>query len=166
VATVRRHAAEFAPRALVVEADLAIHVDRPEAIAGRRVLVVEDGPTLTHGGMAYGAGWVAARTGGARELVDPRPFAVGSISEAFSRYPHIGSVLPALGYSAEQRSELVATIERSGADAVVDASPSRLDRFLSLAVPVIRVRYRFRQVSGPSLLDIAADAVTRTGRRP
>ncbi len=166
VALVRRHAAELAPRAVLLEGDLAVSVERPEAVAGRRVLVVEDGPTLTHGGMAFGAGTVAARACAARELVDPRPFAAGSIAEAFSLHPHIGAVLPALGYSAEQRRELAETIARSGAEVVVDASPSRLERFLALPIPVARVRYRFEQRSGPPLLDLVDQAVARTGRSP
>ena len=159
VATIRRHAAELAPRAPVVEADLVVTAERPEAIAGRRVLVVEDGPTLTHGGMSFGAGMVAAQACEPREIIDPRPFAVGSIAEAFARYPHVGPVLPALGYSAEQRRELAQTIARSGAEAVVDASPSRLERFLSIDVPVVRVRYRFEQRSGPPLLDLVSATV-------
>jgi len=165
VARVRDHAAALAPRAAVVEGDLAVTADRPEAIRGRRVLVVEDGPTLTHGGMAFGAGAVAARSLGARELVDPRRFAAGSIAAAFASHPHIGPVLPALGYSAEQRRELAETIERSGADLVVDATPARLDRVLSLRLPVVRVRYRFEQRSGPPLLELVDAALARGKRR-
>jgi predicted GTPase len=167
VELVRRHAAELAPRAAVVEGDLVLDVDRPEAIRGRRVIVVEDGPTLTHGGMATGAGAVAARSLGARELVDPRPFAVGSVAEAFARHPHIGPVLPALGYSAGQRRELAETIARCGAEVLVDASPARLDRALRLPLPVVRVRYRFEQRAGPPLLDLVDAALARgKGRAP
>jgi predicted GTPase len=166
VASIRRNAAALAPRAPIVECDLDVTVDRPGAIAGRRVLVVEDGPTLTHGGMSTGAGTVAARAHGARELVDPRPFAVGTIAEAFAAWPHLGPVLPALGYSASQRRELAETIARCGADVVVDASPSRLDRFLSLAAPVVRVRYAFAQRSGPRLLDLVAAVVARGKEAP
>jgi predicted GTPase len=166
VATIRRNVAELAPRAMVVEGDLAVTADRPEAITGRRVLVVEDGPTLTHGGMSAGAGLVAARAHGAREAVDPRPFAIGSIAEAYARYPHIGPVLPAVGYSEAQRRELEETIARSGADLVVDASPSLLDRFLRVRLPVVRVSYRFEQRSGPPLLDLVLDAVARPRRTP
>ena len=165
VETIRRHAAEYAPRAAIVESDLVVAVDEPGRIAGRRVLVVEDGPTLTHGGMSSGAGTVAARAHGARELVDPRPFAVGSIAETFARYPHLGAVLPALGYSAEQRRELAETIARSGAEVVVDASPARLERFLAIGPPVVRVRYRFEQRSGPPLLAMVSGAIERKGRR-
>ncbi|HEY6105805.1 MAG TPA: hypothetical protein VIV59_07480, partial [Anaeromyxobacteraceae bacterium] len=166
VATVRRHAAELCPRAAVLEGDLAISVDRPEAIAGKRVLAVEDGPTVTHGGMAFGAATVAARRYGAREILDPRPFAAGTIAEAYRAYPHLGAVLPALGYSPAQRLELAETIARSGAEAVVDGSPARLDRVLSLAVPVIRVRYAFEQRSGPPLTELVEAALARWGREP
>jgi predicted GTPase len=164
VAAVRASVKALAPRAALLEADLAISVERPEAIAGRRVLAVEDGPTVTHGGMAFGAATVAARAHGAREIVDPRPFAVGSIAAAYAAYPHMGPVLPALGYSEEQRRELCETIARSGAEAVVDGSPSHLDRFLSLSVPVVRVRYRFAQRSGPPLLELVS-AVANWARR-
>ena len=136
------------PNAEVIESDLEIEVDRPEAIAGRRVLVVEDGPTLTHGGMAYGAGTIAAQQHDAAELIDPRPFAVGSVAQTFSDYPHLHAVLPALGYSPEQCNDLRATIEKSGAEVVIDASPARLDRIMDLSITLVRVRYRFDQVSG------------------
>ena len=163
VATIRQHVAALAPRAVVVESDLAVTVDRPGAIAGRRVLVVEDGPTLTHGGVSSGAGMVAARAHGAREIVDPRRFAVGSIAAAFAQYAHIGPVLPALGYSAAQRRDLEETIRRSGAELVVHASPSRLERFLEVGLPVVRVRYRFEQRSGPPLLDLVSRAIAARG---
>jgi predicted GTPase len=166
VATVRRHVAELAPHAAVIEADLAITLDRPETVAGRRVLVIEDGPTLTHGGMSFGAGAVAARSAGVQELVDPRPHAVGSIAEAFARFPHIGPVLPALGYSAAQRLDLERTVAASGAEVIVDASPARLDRFLSLSLPVARVSYAFRQLSGPPILDLVVESVERARRTP
>jgi predicted GTPase len=165
VAAVRRSVQLLAPRAHLVEADLAIAVERPERIAGRRVLVVEDGPTVTHGGMSHGAGLVAARRCGAAEVIDPRPFAVGTIAEAYARYPHMGPILPALGYSSEQRAELVETIARSRPDLVLDASPSRLERFLDLRVPVVRVGYRFEQLSGPPLLGLVAEVAERGRRR-
>ncbi len=139
------------PRAQVIEADLDIEVERSELITGRRVLVVEDGPTLTHGGMPYGAGKIAAEQYDAGELVDPRPCAVGSVADSFRAYPHMTDVLPALGYSARQRDELTQTIENSGADVVIDASPASLDRMLNLSMPVVRVRYKFRQIAGPPL---------------
>lgn len=156
VALVRRHIEQHNPRAAVIDADLEIAVDDPEAIRGRRVLVVEDGPTVTHGGMAYGAGTLAARRHGAAELIDPRPAAVGSVAEALRQYPHLRGVLPALGYSPEQCRELAETIEKSGAETVVDASPARLDGVVDMKVPVARVRYRFQQLAGSDLWNLVA----------
>jgi predicted GTPase len=154
LAEVRHRLRQYNPTAQVIEGDLDIEADRPELIEGRRVLVVEDGPTLTHGGMTYGAGVVAARQYGAGELVDPRPSAVGSIADIFSRYTNLQSVLPALGYSPQQCGELTETIEKSHAEVVIDASPARLDRLLKLSIPVVHVRYQFRQVSGPQLTEL------------
>jgi predicted GTPase len=144
------------PRATIITADLALTMsdDDVERIRGRRVLVVEDGPTLTHGGMAFGAGTLAARRAGAAELIDPRAAAVGSIATAFRDFPHLGPVLPALGYSEEQRAELGETIARCPAELIVDASPCRLERLITMRQPVVRVEYRFEQLDGPDLLDI------------
>jgi predicted GTPase len=160
LALVRRHANELNPGATVIEANLAIALEPGVEIEGKRVVVVEDGPTLTHGGMAYGAGTVAARAAGAN-ILDPRGFAVGSIAEAYRNYPHIGAVLPALGYSDLQRAELAETLRLSGADAIVDASPARLDRALSVSLPIARVRYRFEQVAGPPIFEIVDKAIAR-----
>jgi predicted GTPase len=165
LAAVRRNVAVLAPRAEVIEAGLAVAVEPEGMIAGKRVLVVEDGPTVTHGGMPHGAGFVAA-AGVAKELVDPRPFAVGTVAEAYAKYPHIGAVLPALGYSEAQRKELVETIARSGAELVVDASPAHLSRFLDLPLPVVRVRYRFAQRSGPPIFELVDRALARGKVRP
>jgi len=162
-ALVRRHAAELNPDATVIEADLVVTLDPGVTISGKRVVVVEDGPTLTHGGMAYGAGTVAARAAGA-QILDPRGFAVGTIAEAYAKYPHMAAVLPALGYSDAQRAELEETLRRSGADAIVDASPARLDRVLHVSIPIVRVRYRFEQRSGPSIFLIVEEAITRARR--
>lgn len=159
-ALVRRHANELNPDATVIEANLAIALAPGVSIEGKRVVVVEDGPTLTHGGMAYGAGTVAARAAGA-QILDPHGFAVGSIAEAYRDYPHIGAVLPALGYSDSQRAELEETLRRSGADAIVDASPARLDRALSVSLPIARVSYRFEQVAGPPIFEIVDKAIAR-----
>jgi len=159
-ALVRRHAVEFNPDATLIEADLVVILDPGVTISGKRVVVVEDGPTLTHGGMAYGAGTVAARAAGAR-ILDPRGFAVGTIAEAYAKYPHMAAVLPALGYSEVQRAELEETLRRSGADAIVDASPARLDRVLHVSIPIVRVSYRFEQKSGPSIFKIVEDTVAR-----
>jgi predicted GTPase len=159
IAKVREHAAQLAPRAKLVDAALRIEVDAPTAITDKRVIVVEDGPTTTHGGMPSGAGFVAAKRHEAREIIDPRPFAMGTIAEAYRRYPHLDRVLPALGYSDAQRRELAATIRSAAPDAVVDGSPARLDRVLELDVPVVNVRYEFEQRSGPDLMQLIADAV-------
>ncbi len=150
------------PIAKVITSNLEISVDEPELIAGRRVLVVEDGPTLTHGGMGYGAGFLAAQRYDAREIIDPRSAAVGSIAEVFKKYPHIGTVLPALGYSSEQCAELEATINNASPDVIVDASPARLDRVIDTSIPIARVRYCFEQVSGHPILDIIAESLSKS----
>jgi len=142
------------PAATVIEADLDVAVPDPSAIAGKRVLVVDDGPTLTHGGMSYGAGGVAAERYGAAEIIDPRAHAIGTIAEAFTNYPHLGPVLPALGYSEKQREELAETIRRAAPDVVVDGSPAGLRRLLDLDVPVVEVQYRFVQLAGPSMFEL------------
>jgi predicted GTPase len=151
---IRHHARDANPRATVIEANLEVHVDAPGRISGKRVLVVEDGPTLTHGGMAFGAGTIAARRFGAAQLLDPRPHATGTIAETFARYPHLTRVLPALGYSADQRRELADTIRATAPDLVVDGSPAHLEQLLDLDVPVVNVTYEFAQAAGPPLEDI------------
>ena len=142
------------PRATLVEAASPIFVEDPAAIRGKRVLVVEDGPTLTHGGMAYGAGWVAARRFGAREIVDPRPYAVGSIAQTFARYPSTGPVLPAMGYGEGQIRELEQTINNAQADLVLIGTPIDLGRILDLNKPVQRVRYELQEIGRPTLADL------------
>jgi predicted GTPase len=144
-------ARSLAPDAHIVRAASVVTLDDPAIVAGSRVLVVDDGPTLTHGGMAYGAGYVAAMQGGAKEIVDPRASAAGEIAEIFRQYAHIGKVLPAMGYSAKQRAELEATINRSDADVVIAGTPSDLTHILRLDKPVVRARYEFAEVGEPSL---------------
>jgi predicted GTPase len=134
---------ELNPAAELVQADLEVTVEEPEQLPGKRVLIVEDGPTVTHGGMAYGAGWVAAQKYGVGEILDPRPFASGSIRETFAANPHLRQVLPAMGYSSEQRAELKATIEASAADVVINGSPADIAQLLELSLPVLQVRYSF-----------------------
>jgi predicted GTPase len=145
------------PDAHVVQADLEVSVDDPQRLAGKRVLIVEDGPTVTHGGMGYGAGWVAAEQFGVAEIIDPRPSAVGSIAATLERFPHLRRVLPAMGYSDAQVAELKATIEASGADVVLNASPSDVGALLQLSLPVVRVRYRFTPHEGVDLLAAVAE---------
>lgn len=157
VAQVRDDVYATNPQATVVEAASPIFVEDAGAIRGRRVLVIEDGPTLTHGEMAYGAGVVAARRFGAAELVDPRPYAVGSIADAFEEYPHIGSLLPAMGYGEEQMEELEKTINAAECDLVLTATPIDLRRLIDVRHPVDRVRYELQVIGRPTLEEILAE---------
>jgi predicted GTPase len=133
-------------KSLIIKARSVITADDPELIKEKRVLVVEDGPTLTHGGMAFGAGTIAAKKYGAKEVIDPRPHAVGSISKVYEDFPHLGAVLPAMGYSAEQMEELEMTINAADCDAVIAGTPIDLGGLLKLNKPVVRVRYRIEEV--------------------
>ena len=144
------------PFATVVTADSVVTLDPGPSLEGKRVLVVEDGPTLTHGGMSFGAGTVAARQEGAAELVDPRPCAKGTIAGVFAANPHLGAVLPAMGYSAQMLEDLGATIEAVGADVVVTGTPIDLARLLPTSSPVRRARYEVREVGRPTLADALA----------
>jgi len=151
---IRERASRYNPQAMICRSDLRIQVEDAERLVGQRVLVIEDGPTVTHGGMAFGAGMVAAERYGAIP-VDPRPYAVGTIRDTFEANPHLERVLPAMGYSQTQREALAATINACCAAEKVrfllDASPARLDRMMELDVPLIRVAYRFVQLDGPPL---------------
>lgn len=151
---IQQHVSQLNPDAAVIESDLELVVADPDQIAGRRVLVVEDGPTLLHGGMATGAGYAAARKFGATEFLDPRSFAKGTIATAYLKYPHMGPILPALGYSEGQRQELSDTINSSGADLIIDATPAGLGHVVQTALPMARVRYEFQQRTGPPLEQI------------
>jgi len=152
--TVRLNIRLHNPLASVVEAACRVKAANPLSIKGRRVLVVEDGPTLTHGEMPYGAGVVAARQCGAAELVDPRPYAVGSIRGVYERYPHLTALLPAMGYSDMQRHELEETINRVPCDLVVVATPVDLARIISVNKPCVRVSYEIDELTQPGLMDI------------
>ena len=142
------------PEATVIEAASPIFIDQPGLLAGKRVLVVEDGPTLTHGNMEYGAGAIAARKYGAAELVDPRPYAVGSIVETFAKYNHLSNILPAMGYGKKQIQELEETIKRADADAVVIGTPIDLRRLIKIDKPAVRVRYELQEIGEPTLEEI------------
>ncbi len=142
------------PKAIVIEGASPLFVDNPDAIRGKRVLVIEDGPTLTHGEMAYGAGWVAARRFGAAEIVDPRPFAVGSIISTYQKYPSTGAILPAMGYGVEQMRDLEQTIANADVDLVVSATPIDLTRIIKINKPMQRVRYELQEIGQPTLEDI------------
>ena len=141
------------PQAVIVRGASPIQLDDPEAVRDRRVLVVEDGPTTTHGGMPYGAGYVAATRAQAAAIVDPRTYAVPEIAEVYTRYPHIGAILPAMGYFPAQLKALEATINNADADVVVAATPSNLNALLKLNKPVVRARYEFAEMGTPSLSD-------------
>ena len=151
---VKEHIKLSNPKAAVVDATLPIMVEKPELIKGRRVLVVEDGPTLTHGGMAFGAGILAAEKYGALEVIDPRPYAVGSIAETFGKYPHIGKLLPAIGYGHSQMEELEETIRRIPCDVVIIGTPIDLRKIIHIDKPTDRVRYLLREISTPTLKEL------------
>ncbi len=154
VIAVRNNLRGLNPDAVVIEAASPLFVDDPAAIKGKRVLVIEDGPTLTHGEMAYGAGYVAARRFGAAEIVDPRPFAVGSIAATYLKYPKTGPILPAMGYGEAQTRDLEATIAKSDVDMVIIGTPIDLTRVLKFNKPFQRVRYELQEIGQPTLEDI------------
>jgi predicted GTPase len=156
-------ARRLAPRATVVRAASLVTLDDPAAVVGKRVLVVDDGPTLTHGGMPYGAGYVAAIGAGVAEIVDPRLSAVGDIAQVLRQHPHIGKVLPAIGYSVKQLEELQATINASNADAVIAGTPSGLSHLMRLDKPVVRARYEFAEVGEPRLSALIESFLARRG---
>lgn len=151
VKRVRANISRNKPDAEIIEAASPITVLGREKIEDKRVLVVEDGPTVTHGGMSHGAGYIAALQSSVKEVLDPRPYAVGSIRETFEENPHLGNVLPAMGYSKEQRMELEETIAGADADAVVIGTPLDLTRILKIEKDVVRITYELEQVSGPKL---------------
>jgi predicted GTPase len=160
--TLRENVAGLAPDAVVVEAASPIRVDNPSLIEGRRVLAVDDGPTITHGEMPFGAGVVAARQHGAAELIDPRPFAVGSLVDVYAKYPHIGAVLPAMGYSTRQRKELQETIAAAAPDVVVIGTPIDLGGVVDLGdLPRTRVYYELEVRKGPSLEELLEPIVAK-----
>ena len=158
VVTVRENVRATNPDAVIIEAASPIFVEDPAAIRGKRVLVVEDGPTLTHGEMAYGAGIVAARRFGAAEIVDPRPYAVGSIVEIFEKYPQTGPLLPAMGYGEQQIEELEETINATPCDVVIVATPIDLRRVVEIRRPTQRVRYELQEIGQPTLGEVLTEA--------
>ncbi|HYL13959.1 MAG TPA: cyclic 2,3-diphosphoglycerate synthase [Terriglobales bacterium] len=161
VEVVRENIRRNNPKASIIETACRVSVSSAELIKGRRVLVVEDGPTLTHGEMSYGAGVVAARQCEASELVDPRPYAVGSIRGTYDRYPHLTSLLPAMGYGAIQRHELEETINRVPCDLVLVATPVNLTSILNLNKPSVRVSYEVEELTKPGLVEILTEFTAR-----
>lgn len=151
---VTKNIQQYAPKAEIVLAESEVLVGKPELIQDKRVLVVEDGPTLTHGEMAFGAGFIAAKMHEAKQIVDPRPYAVGTLKETFSQYPHIGSVLPAMGYNKDQIHDLERTIQNAECDLVLFATPIHLPLVLTLHKPALRVRYEYKDFGSPTLKEI------------
>ena len=154
VIAVRNSLHEMNPNALVIEGASPLFVDNPDAIRGKRVLVVEDGPTLTHGEMKYGAGWIAARRFGAGEIVDPRPFAVGTIHDTYVKYPNTGTILPAMGYGDKMVKDLEKTINKADVELVISATPIDLNRIIKVNKPMQRVRYELQEIGQPTLEEI------------
>lgn len=148
-----------------MEAASPVAADHPELITGKKVLVIEDGPTLTHGEMRFGAGTVIARKFGAAEIVDPRPFAIGSIANTYTTYPAIGRLLPAMGYGDEQIRELESTIDRVPCDVVVVGTPIDLSRLVKIRNPVVRVRYELQEIGRPDLADTLSGLLARVRGR-
>jgi predicted GTPase len=154
IETVRENIAAYNPKAIVIDAASPLSVDKPELIRGRRVLCVEDGPTLTHGGMLYGAGIMAAMKFGASELVDPRPWATGKLAGTFEKYPDIGTLLPAMGYGAQQIKDLERTIAKVKCDTVIIGTPIDLCRIIDIKQPTARVTYDLDEIGHPDLKDV------------
>jgi len=161
IQTVRESIEKVAPKAIVIDGASPIKVDDPSVIKGKRVLVVEDGPTLTHGEMKIGAGVVAARKFGAAELVDPRPFTVGKLTETFKKYPNIGTLLPAMGYGAQQLKDLETTINNTDCDSVVIGTPIDLNRIIKIKKPNTRVWYDLQEIGSPNLEEVIDDFVKK-----
>ena len=161
IQTVRKNVECANPNAVVIEAASPIFVDGGEQIRGKKVLVIEDGPTLTHGEMEYGAGVVAARKFGAKELIDPRPYIKGSLVEVYKKYPHIGKLLPAMGYGEAQIKDMQQTINRTPADLVIVATPIDLGKLLKAKKPLLRVRYELEELGKPDLKEVLAPFLKR-----
>jgi len=156
VITVRNNLYQLNPDAVVIEGASPLFVDDPDAIRGKRVLVVEDGPTLTHGEMAYGAGFVAAQRYGAGKIVDPRPYAVDSIKATYEKYPSTGTILPAMGYGEEMMHDLEETINKADVDLVISGTPIDLTRIIKINKPIQRVRYELQEIGEPTLKSLLA----------
>jgi predicted GTPase len=153
VETVKNNIKEINPNIVLIEAASPITIDNADLIRGRRVLIIEDGPTLTHGGMSFGAGTIAAKNLDA-EIVDPRPYAIGSIEKAYKDYPHLGKVLPALGYNSDQLRELEKTINSTPCDIVILGTPANLAKLLKLNKPAVHAKYKLEEIGSPNLEEI------------
>jgi len=164
VEQVKENVRRVNPNAIILDAASPITADKPELIKGRRVLVIEDGPTLTHGNMPYGAGTIAVKRFGASEIVDPKPYAVGSIKETYKKYTHLGTILPAIGYGEKQIAELKETIDRTPCDVVVIGTPIDLRRVMTINKPTVRVKYEL-QVLGPVSLEQILEELLQRGKK-
>jgi predicted GTPase len=164
VEIVRENIRKVNPTANVLEAASPISADNPSLITGKRALVIEDGPTLTHGSMLFGAGTIMAKNYGASEIVDPKPYAVGSIKQTYEKYSHVGAILPAMGYGPKQVAELKETIERTPCDVVVIGTPIDLRRVMSIEKPTVRVKYELQVLGSVSLEQVLDDFLQRSKR--
>ena len=158
---VRANLARINPKAKIIDGASILTVDKPELLKGKRVLVIEDGPTLTHGEMKIGAGTVAAMKYGAAELIDPRPYTVGELTTTYERYPNIGTLLPAMGYGEKQMKDLEKTIAKTPCDAVVIGTPIDLQRFIKIKQPCVRVGYELQEIGTPTLKEVLDDFVKK-----
>ena len=161
IQVVRNSINKVNPNAIVIDGASPLTVDKPELIKGKKVLAVEDGPTLTHGEMKIGAGTVAAMKFGAAELIDPRNYAVGKLDETFRIYPNIGTLLPAMGYGEQQITDLEKTIENTPCDTVVIATPIDLNRIIKINKPTVKVGYDLQEIGKPDLKDVLEDFLSK-----
>lgn len=163
IETVEENIKAVAPNSTIIKAESEVTIDNPELVKDKRVLIVEDGPTLTHGEMKIGAGTVAAERLGVKEIIDPKPYAVGSLIDTFKQYPHLDHVLPAMGYGEEQLKDLEATINQSDADVVIIGTPIDLNRVINIEKPSARVFYNLNEVTTPNLNSILSEFISEKG---
>jgi predicted GTPase len=162
VEQVKENVKSVNPNAMILDAASPITADKPELIEGKRVLVIEDGPTVTHGNMPYGAGTIAAKKFGAKEIVNPKPYAVGSIRETYAQYSHLGSILPAVGYGERQIAELKETIDATPCDVVLIGTPIDLRRVMRVDKPTVRVKYELQVLAPVCLEEVLDDFLIRS----
>ena len=154
ISAVENNLRDLNPKAVIIRAESPLFIENSEAIKGKRVMVIEDGPTLTHGEMAFGAGWLAAKRFEAAEIVDPRPFAVGAMKQVYEKYPSTGAILPAMGYGDDMTHDLESTINNSDVDLVISATPIDITRIINVNKTLLRVRYELKEVTQPTLMDL------------
>jgi len=157
VKTILENAQRLNPKAKIIPTKFTLSVDNKKLVKGKKVLVVEDGPSMTHGELSFGAGYRAAKKYGAKKIVDPRPYAQGSLKDIFEKYIHVGKILPAMGYSNKQINELETTINKADCDSVVLATPARIENFIKINKPYVCVRYGFKEIGGKKILEKTLD---------